>query len=364
MKLPGVDLYQLLEKYHSNTASAEERQVLEQWYEQLDIPAGRALQSAEHELSIKHEIYAGIATKISLANVAAPEQTVPVKKNAPVIPWRRMSQAAAVLLLVAGVAWMAQAVWRKKLVVTQLNPAKRNEGTVFPDAGKLIPAKELVVHSGSTGSRKIVLPDGSTAWLNARSVLKYPDHFTGNNRPVRVVQGEVFFTVVRDTVHPFTVYTGSVATTVLGTSFLVKQSFEKNTVEISVKTGKVKVEKFAVNGAHAMVARYLLPSDQLSFDTAANTYQLKQVSLKGIAAFIEGKLSYDDATLEEIVYDIGHKYNINISFGNDRLRQCHYRISFDDIALNDCLQVLSALTNTRIEKQDNRHYIIKGESCN
>lgn len=363
MQLPDKELEQLLEQYHRGTASPEERRMLEQWYEQLDITAGQQWQSAEQEVNTRDEIYAGLTTKMAFSNRReAEELPTPAKAALHRIGWRKISRIAAVLLVAAGTAWIGQTIWRKQLVAGPVKPAEHNEPTSPPIAIK--PAHELTVQSGYTNKKKIVLPDGSTAWLNARSVLKYPDHFTGNTRTVKIEQGEVFFSVIHDTTHPFIVYAGSVATTVLGTSFLVKQTYEKNTIEVSVKTGRVKVEKFNRTGGSAQVGRYLLPGDQLSFDTTANLYRLKQVVPKGIAAFTEGKLIYDDATLEEIVYDISRKYNVNIRFDNERLMQCHYRISFDDMTLSDCLQILSALTNTQIEKRDIRHYTIKGESCN
>lgn len=359
MQLQEKDLQQLLEKYHTGSASPEECRLLEQWYEQLDISGGQQWLPAAQESTVREEIYAGITTKIADKDYATGQPLV--KPFVYRIAWRKF-RVAAVILAVAGMAWLGHGIWQQQFVAGRLDPVQKNEPVPTPSV--IIPAQELIVKSGQTALKKIILPDGSTAWLNARSVLKYPAHFTGNNRVVKVEQGEVFFSVIRDTAHPFIVYTGSTATTVLGTSFLVKQSFEKNTIEVIVKTGKVKVEKFNNRGAYTQVGNSLLPGNRLSFDTTTNTYSLKRVSLKAIAAFMEGKLVYDDATLEEIAYDISRKYNIAISFENDRLKQCHYRISFDDIPLNDCLQVLGLLTNTHIEKLDKRRYTIKGESCN
>lgn len=360
MNLPEQDIDRLLEKYHRKEASAEERLLLEQWYEQLHV--GQAEQDGAQASRIKEEIYAGIVTGINHGQTGATAPATPVKKLF-TGRWKKMSRVAAVLVLMTGLAWLAHTIWEKQPVVAKTSPVKRENGEQLKQEAK--PLATLTMRTGRMGSRKTILPDGSIAWLNARSVLKYPAQFTGSNRHVYVEQGEVFFSVVKDAAHPFAVHTGSVTTTVLGTSFLVKQSYEKNTLEISVKTGKVKVEKSNSRGnAQALVARFLLPGDQLGFDTTANTYRLKQVPVKGIAAFTEGKLFYDDNRLEEIVYDIGRKYNITIDFDNDQLKQCRYRVSFDDITLDDCLQVLSVLTNTRIEKTGMRHYMIKGDSCN
>jgi ferric-dicitrate binding protein FerR (iron transport regulator) len=363
MKLPGQDLNQIIDKYHTGTASPDERLLLEQWYEQLDITDGQAFQSAEQERQVQNELYAGLAAKMAAIAPVVALPPMPVK-TMPGIRLKWISRVAAILLLMAGSTWLAQVIWRKQLLATSTASKSSNTNGHLRKDSPAMPPEMLTVGTGSAGKKKTGLPDGSVVWLNAGAVLQYPAHFTGASRDVYVTCGEVFFNVTKDEEHPFIVHTGSVATMVLGTSFVVKQSFEKNTLQISVKTGKVKVEKYNSTGGHALVARYLLPSDQLSFDTTANTYLLKQVSAQGIGAFIEGKLVYDDARLEEIAYDISAKYHIKISFENERLKQCHYRISFDNMALDDCLQVLSALTNTSIEKKDARHYIIKGESCN
>ena len=68
---------------------------------------------------------------------------------------------------------------------------------------------------------KIVLPDGSRVWLNARSSLIYPNKFlTGQPRKVKL-NGEAYFEVAHDKSRPFIVETEKVQTRVLGTSFNV-----------------------------------------------------------------------------------------------------------------------------------------------
>ena len=61
----------------------------------------------------------------------------------------------------------------------------------------------------------------------------------------------------------------------------------------------------------------------------------------------------------EIVYDLGRKYGVSIHFGDDRLKDGHYRISFDNMPLKEALLILTTLTSTHIEKEDKGRYIIK-----
>ena len=55
-------------------------------------------------------------------------------------------------------------------------------------------------------------------WLNSASKLKYPVAFTGGQRKV-FLEGEAYFEVAADTVHPFLVETSGMSVTVLGTGF-------------------------------------------------------------------------------------------------------------------------------------------------
>lgn len=362
--LPEKDLQTLLDQYQEGKASPEERLLLEQWYEQLDAGSEKLWSSPGQEPAVKEELYGAIMQQMKAAENNDTATFLPGKQGGLYVRLRRLLRVAAILIPVAALGWFAWSLYTKQPGDTASIPSGEKDANNITERTPVLPPKMLTVRSGETGYKKLQLPDGSTAWLNAGAVISYPDHFTAKERMIMVERGEVFFKVLRDTLHPFRVYTGSVITTVLGTSFLVKQSFLKNTVEVSVKTGIVKVEKTNQAGAAALVGRNLLSGDQLSFDTTANTYRLKQIPAAAIAAFIQGRLVYEDAPLEEIVYDIEHKYNISIRFDHERLKNCRYRISIDDMPLTDCLQILSTLTNTRIEKQDKGHYTIIGQACN
>src|SRR5699024_6685187 len=66
-----------------------------------------------------------------------------------------------------------------------------------------------------------VLPDGSKVILNSNSSISYTDGFAKDKREL-TLQGEGFFQVTKDPARPFTVHTGNIATTALGTSFNVR----------------------------------------------------------------------------------------------------------------------------------------------
>ena len=74
----------------------------------------------------------------------------------------------------------------------------------------------LVTAENSKG--RFTLPDGSVVWLNADSRLAYSGRFlTSGSRTVRL-EGEAFFDVRRDTLHPFEVEMGKLRVKVPDTS--------------------------------------------------------------------------------------------------------------------------------------------------
>lgn len=96
---------------------------------------------------------------------------------------------------------------------------------------------EYIVPFGSKS--KLVLPEGSTVWLNAGSKLIYNRQFGIRNRDV-YFEGEGYFDV-RRTKTPFMVKTSNVIIKVFGTQFNVKAYPDEKIVETTVEKGMVQI---------------------------------------------------------------------------------------------------------------------------
>jgi ferric-dicitrate binding protein FerR (iron transport regulator) len=92
------------------------------------------------------------------------------------------------------------------------------------------------------GTYKVVLPDGTVAWLNTASSLRFPSVFTGNTREV-TLDGEGYFEVARRPETPFVVHTDHSNTDikVLGTRFDVLAYEDEPICKTTVLDGSVKV---------------------------------------------------------------------------------------------------------------------------
>ena len=95
-----------------------------------------------------------------------------------------------------------------------------------------------------------MLPDGSRVWLNAESSLSYPGSFGGRERREVTLQGEAYFEVAPDSLHPFVVETAALQTQVLGTSFNVR-AYSPEDTRVTLLRGSVKVSDRAPGGTAA-----------------------------------------------------------------------------------------------------------------
>ena len=91
--------------------------------------------------------------------------------------------------------------------------------------------------TGTAEVRQIRLEDGSNVYLGAGSALKLA--FAPGSRRVSLLAGQAYFEVAPDRARPFTVESGDVETTVLGTAFDVRVL--NSGVTVAVEQGRVAV---------------------------------------------------------------------------------------------------------------------------
>ncbi|MEQ8471371.1 MAG: DUF4974 domain-containing protein [Marinoscillum sp.] len=162
-----------------------------------------------------------------------------------------------------------------------------------------------IVKSNPAGQKsKVYLPDGTIVNLNSESSITYTDEFAEGRKVY--LKGEAFFDVTEDPSKPFTVYSGKLATTALGTSFNIK-SYNKRQTEVVLVTGKVKVEK-----ADSKELVYLVPGERASIDENQTTILKDQTDLKSITYWKEGVLHFDRSEIDHVVETLERWYGVEI----------------------------------------------------
>jgi len=87
----------------------------------------------------------------------------------------------------------------------------------------------------------LILPDGTNAWLNSASSIRYPTTFTGNERKVTIT-GEVYFEVAHNEKMPFRLNVNNQAQIeVLGTHFNVKAYDDEPVINTTLLEGSIAI---------------------------------------------------------------------------------------------------------------------------
>jgi ferric-dicitrate binding protein FerR (iron transport regulator) len=89
---------------------------------------------------------------------------------------------------------------------------------------------------------EIRLPDGTSVWLNAGSKLRYPTNYGATTRDI-YLEGEGYFKVAKQPDKPFIVHTPMMNVKALGTEFNVKAYPNDKTIEATLVTGEILVDK-------------------------------------------------------------------------------------------------------------------------
>ncbi|HBX20891.1 MAG TPA: anti-sigma factor [Porphyromonadaceae bacterium] len=149
---------------------------------------------------------------------------------------------------------------------------------------------------------RLVLDDGTSVWLNSKSTLDYPLHFSDDRRLVRL-SGEGYFDVTHDPDRPFIVETAEYTVQVLGTEFNVRAYDYQHTFEASLLQGSVLIK--ALNTADEL----LLEPDQRAITENGNL----QVTTFHKDEFLwrEGILFIDNKTISEILVILEQYYDIH-----------------------------------------------------
>ena len=163
-------------------------------------------------------------------------------------------------------------------------------------------------HRTVTGEiRTVSLADGSRIDLDTASAVAVD--YRAGERAVQLLAGRAFFEVAADQ-RPFTVQAGDVTVTVTGTGFDLRR--DDHRVAVAVQHGGVTVAGGGGSGAPVRLGL----GDRLSIDTARGISTRGRVVPSQIAAWRQGRLIADGATVAEVVAELG-RYHAGFVFLTD-----------------------------------------------
>lgn len=197
---------------------------------------------------------------------------------------------------------------------------------------------QLEVPSGQQA--KLTLSDGTKIWLNSKSKLLYPDHFSGLSREV-LLEGEGYFEVTHNKRHPFIVKTSTLKVKVLGTSFNIASYNNDNDMKLTLVKGSVSMLDPATNQEIMRVK----PNEMATFSKLNHHLSVKKVETDLYSSWRNGQFKFSKLSFEEISKRLSRNYNVTIIIHNKDLKATTFNGSFYNYEpLDEILEVLK--TNT------------------
>ncbi len=209
------------------------------------------------------------------------------------------------------------------------------------------------------GSRtKLILPDGTTVWLNASSKLTYNDDFLQKERRVQL-DGEAFFEVVKNEGKPFIINTAAMDVRVLGTSLNVKSYPGERKAETVLIRGRIEIQvKRRPN------ERYLLSSyEKLSIAANPDIHPQKQLVISNVTpagkdsaiaetAWVDNELIFKGEPLADLAIRMERWFDLRIKVTGARLQTFRMTGAFKDESPEEALKAISMITGCKYRLKD------------
>lgn len=319
----------LFEKYLSNTATAEERKELNDWIAKDESLGDWFENKLENSSSQMDEMkQSAILQKINDQIGEATE----TKRRFSLPSWTRY--AAAIALIAIAVSG----------IFTLMNSTQKSAQFV-----------EVAAEHGQKAV--LTLPDGTKVLLNSDSKIKYSTAYNQKHRNVELL-GEAFFDVEKNEKLAFVVHAGDLDIKAVGTAFNVKAYPNEELISTTLTEGKLLL----TSGKEEIS---LLPNERVEFRKDEMTMnKINLQSAENSIGWMNDKLSYENASLEDVVADFIRIYNIDIQFASESIKQQRFTGQIENNGLEAVLKVISLSSPIRVEYSDSlvRLYDVPSEN--
>jgi transmembrane sensor len=205
----------------------------------------------------------------------------------------------------------------------------------------------------NTDTEKVILNDGSIAWLRGKSKIVFYKK-TAEHIRYAELDGEALFEIAKNPLEPFVIQCGDVKVTVVGTSFNLSASDGR--IELIVLTGIVNV-KSATQNIDVRPNEKLIVSVNRFDKFPVNTKELPALS-----ADTEYIMEFDNIPLGEIMHRLSEKFDVQIEFTNDDIQNCRMTADFTDRSLEASLRMITEVLDVSYSREGGS-ITVSGSGC-
>ena len=247
-----------------------------------------------------------------------------------------------------------------KTIISEINLIQKSDELIY-DKNSTI--KELVYHTLKVpyGKRfNVVFSDGSKAYLNSGSVIKYPVKFIENKKREVFLEGEAFFDVTENKNELFVVNSNGINVEVYGTKFNVRNYSEDFNSDIVLVEGSV-----GIKNSEILEETILKPGFKGSVNKENFSVETTKVNTKIYTSWIDGEVIFRNETFSQILKKLERLYNVTIIDNRQELSNEFFNAAID-VENEDIGKVLNYFNKIyKIEYQifDNKIIIKKNKNA-
>lgn len=208
------------------------------------------------------------------------------------------------------------------------------------------------------GQRTVTLEDGSEVTLGGDSAIEVA--FNKERRNVKLLRGQAFFEVSKDPARPFYVEARGAVIRVVGTRFDVHAgSVMHPATKVTVEEGIVDVASRATaESAAAPGPKVRLVAGQQVRIEQSQLSSVTTVDAAQVASWRQGKFSYRDAPLSEVVADANRYRKNRIVIGTRELENLRVTTAFNADQADTLVAMLEQSLPVRVFKEPDGRVVI------
>ena len=168
----------------------------------------------------------------------------------------------------------------------------------------------------------IVLPDGTKVWLNSGSELSFNNNFQTKERNVKL-EGEAYFSVKKDKLHPFKINSQGIEVKVLGTQFNLKAYPNENVVSATLVEGSLQVSSKSQQTT-------IEPNQKIIY--LKDTQKMALIELSDTSPeteWIDGRMIFRNESLGDLELKLERWFDVDISFADEKVKQLRFTGTLD-----------------------------------
>lgn len=211
--------------------------------------------------------------------------------------------------------------------------------------------EEVVVPKGER--IQIMFQDGTRAYVNSDSRLKYPRSFGLTTREVHL-EGEAYFVVAPNKKRPFVVNMDKTSIRVLGTSFNVEAYPENKDINIFLEEGKVNFNTLP-NKEYPMS-----PGERLVYNKKTEHCTIyKNTKPESVSSWKQNMIVFRDASLNEVIQKLGRWYDITFKVQDEKAWNIAlFTLTSDGATLTDVLKDLEKISALKFQYDNDLKEVI------